>query len=217
MKELRIKKIKITPGLSANLVPECLDKENIEWQSIKEVNWEAYPYAPEVEFRIAHAGDCLLVHYRVTEASVRAVATQDDGRVWEDACCEFFVQPAEERNYYNFECNCTGKLLLHGGVKGDRPSAPENILSQVKRWASLGNEPFEERIGECHWELALIIPVSAFFKHSITDLSGMTMRANFYKCGDLLQTPHFLSWNPIQLPKPQFHCPEFFGKINFGD
>lgn len=217
MKELYIKKIKVTPNLPANLVPECLDKENIEWQSIKEVNWEAYSYAPKVEFRIAHAGDCLLVHYRVTEASVRAVAAQDDGRVWEDACCEFFVQPAEEGNYYNFECNCAGKLLLHGGVKGDRPSAPENILRQVQRWASLGNEPFEERIGECHWELALIIPVSAFFRHSITDLSGMTMRANFYKCGDLLQTPHFLSWNPIQLPKPQFHCPEFFGKINFGD
>ena len=39
--------------------------------------------------------------------------------------------------------------------------------------------------------------------------------ANFYKCGDKLQTPHFLSWNPIDLEKPNFHCPEFFGMLRF--
>jgi len=46
-------------------------------------------------------------------------------------------------------------------------------------------------------------------------LNGKTMRANFYKCGDKLQTPHFLSWAPIDLPKPKFHCPEFFGELVF--
>lgn len=215
MKELKIKRIHAASDLAAVQVPECMEHEKIEWQKIDVVNWKDFPYTPSVEFRVAHTGDRLLVHYRVTEASVRAVAAQDDGRVWEDACCEFFVQPAEEGNYYNFECNCTGKLLLHGGVKGDRPSAPEQILKQVQRWASLGTDPFEERMGKCHWELALIIPVSALFRHDVKDFSGKVMHANFYKCGDLLQTPHFLSWNPIQLPKPQFHCPEFFGKIEF--
>lgn len=215
MKELKIKRIHAASDLAAVQVPECMEHEKIEWQKIDVVNWEAYPYVPDVKFRVAHTGDRLLIHYRVTEASVRAVAEHDDGRVWEDACCEFFVQPAEEGNYYNFECNCSGKLLLHGGAKGDRPSAPEQVLKQVQRWASLGTEPFEERIGECHWELALIIPVSTFFRHNIKDFSGKVMRANFYKCGDLLQTPHFLSWSPIQLPEPQFHCPEFFGKIEF--
>ncbi len=43
----------------------------------------------------------------------------------------------------------------------------------------------------------------------------MTARANFYKCGDKQHTPHFLSWNKIDLPEPCFHCPEFFGKILF--
>jgi hypothetical protein len=40
-----------------------------------------------------------------------------------------------------------------------------------------------------------------------------TIRANFYKCGDLTAHPHFLSWNPIDLPKPDFHRPEFFGTL----
>ena len=74
---------------------------------------------------------------------------------------------------------------------------------------------FEERIGDCSWEVALVIPYSAFFMHNITSLDGKAIRANFYKCGDKLQTPHFLSWNPIDLEKPNFHCPEFFGMLRF--
>ena len=75
--------------------------------------------------------------------------------------------------------------------------APQEVLDKVQRWASLGREAFDERVGECAWEVALVIPYSAFFLHDITSLDGKTLRANFYKCGDKLQTPHFLSWNPI--------------------
>ena len=35
---------------------------------------------------------------------------------------------------------------------------PSEITDQVKRWASLGRETFEEKIGECTWEVALLIP-----------------------------------------------------------
>jgi len=152
----------------------------------------------------------------VTEASVRAVALADDGKVWEDACVEFFLSPDSDDFYYNFECNCIASLLLHGGEKEtERPGASDDALRSVKRWASLGSSTFEEKVGDRTWEVALIIPVSALFNHTIHDLSGKLMNANFYKCGDLLQTPHFLSWNPIELPEPNFHCPEFFGKLDF--
>ena len=93
--------------------------------------------------------------------------------------------------------------------------APQEVLDKVQRWSSLGQEDFEERIGDCSWEVALVIPYSAFFMHNITSLDGKAIRANFYKCGDKLQTPHFLSWNPIDLEKPNFHCPEFFGMLRF--
>lgn len=215
MKNLVIKKIE-AKAVEAAAVPALMDAAGIEFNPIACVNWKEYPYQPEVKFRAAHVGDAILLHYQVTEASVRAVATADDGRVWEDACVEFFLSPESNDFYYNFECNCAAKLLLHGGpAGGERPGAAEDVLKSVKRWASLGTEPFEERVGECTWEVALVIPASAIFRHEIVDLNGKTMRANFYKCGDLLQTPHFLSWSPIDLPKPKFHCPEFFGEIMF--
>ena len=215
MKNLIIKKINAS-AVEASAVPALLDASGIEFNPIETVNWKEYPYQPSVKFRAAHIGHAVLLHYQVTEASVRAVATADDGRVWEDACVEFFLSPESNDFYYNFECNCAGKLLLHGGEAGsERPGASEDVLKSVKRWASLGTEPFEERVGECTWEVALVIPTSAIFRHSIESLDGKTMRANFYKCGDLLQTPHFLSWSPIDLPQPKFHCPEFFGEIKF--
>ena len=202
MKNLIITKINAS-AVEASAVPALLDASGIEFNPIETVNWKEYPYQPSVKFRAAHIGHAVLLHYQVTEASVRAVATADDGRVWEDACVEFFLSPESNDFYYNLECNCAGKLLLHGGAAGtERPGASEEVLKSVKRWASLGTEPFEERVGECTWEVALVIPTSAIFRHSIESLDGKTMRANFYKCGDLLQTPHFLSWSPIDLPQP---------------
>jgi hypothetical protein len=92
--------------------------------------------------------------------------------------------------------------------------SPET-MALVKRWASLGREPFGQRTGQTAWELALVIPATVFSKYPIRLEEGAHLRANFYKCGDLLQTPHFLSWAPIDLPQPKFHCPEFFGEVTF--
>jgi len=168
------------------------------------------------EFRIAHTTDSILLHYKVSEESVRAVADTDNGRVWEDSCMEFFAMPKDDDIYYNVECNCAGTLLLGAGNgRHDRAKAARETLQSVQRWASLGRKPFGEKPFGDVWEVALVLPYKAFFMHDIASLDGQTIRANFYKCGDLLSKPHFLSWNPIHLEKPDFHCPGFFGTLRF--
>lgn len=197
-------------------IPALLDNENIACQPINIVNWKTYPYQPEVAFRIAHTDDAILLHYIVTENSVRAKYGEDNGSVWTDSCVEFFSIPAGDEIYYNLECNCIGTILLAAGPeRNNREHASKEVTKQVKRWASLGREPFEERIGTCTWEVALLIPYAVFFKHTIKSLDGMGINCNFYKCGDELQTPHFLSWNPIHTENPDFHRPDFFGLLEF--
>lgn len=214
MKELNVKKISVA-NIPVESLPALLDEEKVAFQPINTVNWEDFPYRPEVEFRAAHTSDAILLHYKVKENAVRAIARHDNEPVWEDACVEFFSIPGTDGVYYNLECNCTGTLLVGAGTGRDnRRHAPQEVLDKIQRWASLGRGVFRERTGECNWEVALIIPYSAFFLHSITSLDGKQIRANFYKCGDGLQTPHFLSWNPIGLEKPDFHCPNFFGTLN---
>ena len=98
MKELNVKKVSLA-NVAVENVPALLDKEKVNFQSINTVNWKAFPYQPEVQFRIAHTDDAILIHYKVKEASVRAVATGDNGAVWEDACVEFFSIPAGDAIY----------------------------------------------------------------------------------------------------------------------
>ncbi len=46
---------------------------------------------------------------------------------------------------------------------------------------------------------------------------GVLWRANFYKCADSSSHPHWLTWAPIEWPKPDFHRKEFFGTLAFAD
>lgn len=215
MKTLEVGKVK-AEGISAASVPEVLDRENVAFVPVDTVNWKGFPYLPEVGFRIAYTDNAILLHFRVKEESVRAVAPHDNGAVWEDACVEFFSVPDGDGVYYNMECNCAGTLLVAAGKEREnRTYAPQEVLDGVDRWSSLGRGVFGEKVGECCWEVALVIPFATFFMHAIDSLEGKRIPANFYKCGDKLRTPHFLSWNKIEIEKPDFHRPDFFGELHF--
>ena len=215
MKQLTVKRISQTID-SAAQVATVLEQQGVERHPVDVVNWEAYPYAPAVTFQIAHDDRHIFLHWQVEENAVGAVETHDNGRVWEDSCVEFFLSPDANDTYYNLECNCIGTALLGGGrVNTERPHATLQTMSQIHRWSSLGYQPIDPAVTLGSWQLSLIIPIECYFLHQLTSLSGREMRANFYKCGDLLPTPHFLSWNAIDTPSPSFHQPSFFGKIMF--
>ena len=78
MKQLTITRLTETGRIAAVQVPTILNEAGIAFQPIDKLNWSEYPYKPKVEFRIAHTGHSLLLHYRVTEQSVRAVAESDN-------------------------------------------------------------------------------------------------------------------------------------------
>lgn len=215
MNQLTIKEL-ITDNVSVEQLSQVMDQEKVEYNAINCVNWDTYPYQPNVKFRIAHSQQGILLNYQVEEDSVRAKYGEDDGDVWTDSCVEFFLIPANDGVYYNIETNCIGTVLIGAGAtRNGRERAPKEITQLIKRHASLGHLPFAEKVGKCTWNLSLIIPYTAFFKHNIESLDGATIRANFYKCGDELQQPHFLSWNAIEIEKPDFHRPDFFGEISF--
>ena len=172
-----------------------------------------FPYQPSVSVSIAQTGANLLLHYRVREEEVRAVAAADNGRVWEDSCCEFFCK-FDDTGYYNIECNAAGTLLMGWGPQREgRELAPSEVLATVSRQSSLGRTPFEAQPAPDVWELQLSIPVTAFWHHRLTTFRGLRLSANIYKCGDQLTRPHFLTLFPIPIDHPDFHRPDFFQEI----
>ena len=178
------------------------------------LNWpEAFPYCPEVSFDICHSGDALHLHFHVREQAVRAVCAADREHAWEDSCVEFFFAPREDGRYSNLECTCTGKLYLcRGAERHGREDLPEQAYAGIVRRPSLGTEPFGLREAPTAWDLALDIPASTF---GLETFAGLQARGNFYKCGDRLPVPHYLSWAPIGTPKPDFHRPEYFDRLIF--
>lgn len=213
MKKLTVKQI-ADVGCAAE-IPAAFEKEHVEWQAVDIVDWpQEFPYKPEMVFALAHTPDSLLLSYRVNEDCIRAEAEADGGRVWEDSCCEFFFQPDNE-GYYNLECNCAGTLLLaYGRGREGRETASREIMARISRISTLGNGTFGLKHGKFSWQLSLRIPFDVYFHHQLKSLKGLTCHGNFYKCGDKT-VPHFLSWNKVETPEPDFHRPEFFGEIKF--
>lgn len=205
-------------------VPKIIPTENIEEifaslpsHAIDSCNWpNEFPYAPKATFKLFHDGKNLYIRFDVTEKDIQAKVTEDQGRTWTDPCVEFFVSPEANLDYYNFECTCTGKLLLAWHpAEAEKESAGKSVLDSVKRTPSLGTAPFGLRTGEHSWNVTEVIPATALWRSGITSFDGRKMNANFYKCGDELPTPHFLSWNAIEWKEPSFHRPEQFGVLVF--
>ena len=178
------------------------------------LNWpDAFPYRPEAFFDIRHSGDALQLHFRVQEDAVRAVCAADREHAWEDSCVEFFFDPHGDGTYYNLECTCTGWLYLcRGAGRHGREFLPEAAYAAISRRCSLGREPFGLRAEPTAWEVELDIPAAVF---GLAAFDGLRARGNFYKCGDKLPVPHYLSWAPIATPRPDFHRPEYFDTLMF--
>lgn len=204
--------------------PQCNNTDELEkiFATIKAneiacCNWpDSYPYTPKASFKLFHNGKNLYIKFDVTEKEIQTLVTKDFGEVWTDPCVEFFVSPGGNNDYYNFECTCIGKMLMAWHPAGSaKENAPQQLLDSIERIPSLGKENFNLRHGETSWSIIEIIPATTLFRSGTKSWEGSKMRANFYKCGDNLPTPHFLSWNPIEWPEPSFHRPEFFGELVF--
>lgn len=179
------------------------------------VNWpEAFPYAPLCGGRVARTRDALVVDFRVSGLDLRARNTADNGRQWEDSCVEVFIQDPDGAPYYNFEINALGKVLACSGPeRHNRTPRPAEEMEQILRFTQMEGGPLEQE-GIHTWRVGVVIP----FRLLGIDPERLprSIRANFYKCGDKTAHPHFLSWSPVETPKPDFHRPEFFGELILG-
>ncbi len=185
-------------------------------EKISHQNWVPAKQV-RASFDIRHDGPNLYLEYYVTENQVRAVNTEFNSPVWEDSCVEFFFSlKGDEDHYYNFEFNAIGTVLgAYGPGRHERSWLAPEILSGIGTLPSLGREPFGVKEGKTSWSLRVIIPAVALVFSKIGSFTGVDGYANFYKCGDKLKEPHYLSWNPVMTDRPDFHTPRYFRHLSF--
>jgi hypothetical protein len=183
---------------------------------IESVNWSLeFPYHPITMFYVARTDKSLFISFFVRGNALRAVHSDDQKPVHEDSCVEFFCQIPANDYYANFEFNCIGTCSAsrRKSRKEDvQPFCPDEMLT-IKRYPSIGRKVFNEMSGHFKWDLTVEIPF-ALMGIDAFNLPEKIL-ANFYKCADATENPHFVSWNPIKTENPDFHRPEFFGELLF--
>lgn len=210
MQKLNIKNLPgFTEASDINEISKLLN--NVEKHKLEFVPWTAYPYKPSVLFAISYSTSSILLKFFVQEKQIRALNHKINSSIWEDSCVEFFIS-FDDDNYYNIEFNCIGTGLIgYGQSKTQRKLLDVNTVNKVKALSNINSEKGKK----VSWELTMIIPLSVFEHTPLSTLEKRKCRANFYKCGDLLPEPHFVSWSDIKSENPNFHLPDYFGQLVF--
>lgn len=188
-------------------------KENFSWEQVPVLAIDTLLWSPEVpisaQAQICCDDQAMYVRLQAVEPHIRAEEEGPLGKPCEDSCLEFFFCPIlGDDRYFNFEFN--PNLCMHLGMG---PNLPDSVrlLPELSLFA-----PEVTRTTD-GWVLEYSIPYSFIrqFFPAFSPASGSAIRANCYKCGDLTVQEHYLAWNPIDLPRPAFHCPQFFGIMYF--
>ncbi len=213
MKHLDIPCIsRLTQATGADEIMNLLENDGVR-TAIDSVNWpDLFPYQPLTTFSAAHDGESIFIDFFTRCNFLRAENHLPQSPVSQDSCVEFFVAPKPGDRYWNFEFNCIGTINASNRIERGNPTRlTAGQLARIRVFPSCGTRPFRELEGLFSWNLLVIIPLSLFG----VEFNGtaLDMRANFYKCASATSMPHYLSWNPISTPKPDFHRPDFFGEI----
>lgn len=151
------------------------------------------------------------VTMRCYEENPKAVFTEPDQPVCRDSCMEAFMNffPEEpEPRYVNVEMNSIGTVLCAFGFK--RPNRT-HVLKLGYPQPKVTVEKGQDADG-AYWQTKCLITeefVEKLYGKPCKFQPGDSFQANFYKCGDQTEHPHWASWSKVAIA--DFHTPEFFG------
>ena len=168
--------------------------------------WDATGYRPEARAYAVHDAQGLWILMCAQEAEICAQVEEFNGEVYQDSCLECFLQPIEgDPRYLNVEVNPLGTALIGVGAgRFDRTrlqAMPGDMEMQASRHRG-GWWAVRYRIS---WRL-----IANLFGRAPEP--GTAMRGNFYKCDESIH-PHFGSWAPVVNFRPDFHLPQWFGRL----
>lgn len=161
---------------------------------------------PHSEVRCVWCDEGVVIRFSSEEHPINVQYFHHNDPVNRDSCVEVFLNPneSEDNRYLNFELNAAGVLHLQFGDERCRKDI-DDVEFQIFH--------IETHVSDLGWEARLVVPFS-FLRLYYTDLKD-EWRANFYKCGDRTENPHYLCWAEIPTERPSFHQSKYFGRIRF--
>ncbi len=177
------------------------DRANVGYVGVD--RWKEFDHTPITSFKLLHGPEGLSLLMTSEEKDLRAECETENGSVYLDSCMEFFFKPDPlDLNYLNFEINPKG--VMHLGLGSGRHGR-ELLYTDRQIFNIVTN------VRNDGWSVKLYIPHSFLYEHF--EKLGTVCKGNFYKCGDATDHVHYGSWSEVEVPAPDFHVPDFFGRI----
>lgn len=203
-------------ALPAGTAPADIDWETIPAAAVDTFRWLPGGYEPATCAKLVFIREFGFVLKMVCrESAPKAVYTAYNEPVYTDSCMEFFAAwNAGDPRYMNMEMNANGTLLSCLG--------PDRNARTPVRDVTGGDLPVVTgEVTDGAWSVTAVIPAALLARIYGMDAAvfapGYKFTGNFYKCGDDTEIPHYGMWNPVELPKADFHRPEFFGNLVIGE
>ncbi len=200
------------------VLPEGTAAETIDWSTVPAARINTYRWrtghAPKAEARLVFVAEHgFYLHMRCAESSPRAVYRDYMDPVYTDSCLEFFADWLGDGRYINLEMNANGaQLSCIGPNRHHRTPIAERTGGDIF--------PIKAEVFTDAWCVTATLPLDLLARvlgvKCLTVGPGFAFRGNFYKCGDATAMPHYGMWHPVESEHPDFHRPEFFGKIVVG-
>jgi hypothetical protein len=177
--------------------------------------WSGEDAPPERQARVRAlwSAEALCVRFDCWQAEplVLSDAPQRESKtigLWERDVCEIFIAPdaAEAERYFEFEAAPTGEwldLAIHQMT--DRRETDWEYSSGMTAAA---------RIEAGSITIVMRIPFAAFAR---APHAGESWRANLFRCVGTGAARGYLAWQPTRTERPNFHVPEAFGQLRFGE
>ncbi|MEO5998721.1 MAG: carbohydrate-binding family 9-like protein [Chitinophagaceae bacterium] len=214
-----VRRLKQTMRIDANW-------DKAPWQTVKPLEIKNFmgvipSFKPTVEAKIMYDDNNVYVIFRVKDRFVHSLVQEYNGNVSGDACVEFFFAPDAglPLRYFNLEINAGGTPLLFYVTNPwtDFTKLDSNDIKKIEIAHSLPGIVDPEIKELVTWTIEYRIPFSMLQKFSnvTRPTRGTTWKANLYKTASQSTNKHWITWSPVDNPKPNFHLPQFFGTLKF--
>lgn len=187
-----------------------IDIEYAEKFVLESKLWGCDDYMASVYAQVVYDDEGLIVRFTVGESNPLREKKQHLEFVHEDSCVEFFANflPEKVNKYINFEVNAAG--AMNAAFRSNKNDGVPLKMEEIERFH------ITPQIQEGYWSVTYKIGYDFIKKYYPEfDMNHCDyIKGNFYKCGDKTEMKHYLSYFKVETEQPDFHCPEFFEKIN---
>lgn len=172
--------------------------------------WSTEAYKPTIYVQLAYDDEGITVRFTVDgESNPLRDKKEHLSYVHEDSCVEFFANfaPEDSKHYINFETNASGYMNV--AFRTGRHDAELLAVSDIESFC------ITPVLYENYWTVTYKIGFDFIKKYYPTfDINTCEyILGNFYKCGNLTEIEHYVSYFKVGTEKPDYHRPEYFGKI----